>query len=317
MRSTMKLLIGALSLAATLQAQAYDPAATGAWKVVTSTGEWTDAARDRVIPYRIYQPESPSGRCPVIIVSHGLGGTRDAYAYLGRAWAAHGYLVLHLQHKGSDDAAWRDSARPMQSMREAAGDYRNALDRVKDVSFALDRLVGEPALAALVDTNRMGIAGHSFGSWTVLAAAGQQLGPLGDRLADRRLKAGLAMSSPVPRRMNDKTYGSIRMPILHMTGTEDVSPISDTTAAQRRIPFDRIAAPHQYLAVFQGGDHMIFSGRGRRAPDARDARFQSLIVQGSLAFWDAWLRDDADARKWLDEGGYAKALGDAATFERK
>ena len=52
---------------------------------------------------------------------------------------------------------------------------RPELDRVRDVSFALDALQRDPALAARVDTNRIGIAGHSYGSWTVLAAAGQKL----------------------------------------------------------------------------------------------------------------------------------------------
>lgn len=306
-----------LALTAALSARGYEPSCTGAFAVATATGAWTDATRDRTVPYRTYQPATPTGRCPVIVFSHGLGGTRDGYAYLGRAWASHGYLVLHLQHPGSDDAAWRGSADPLQGMRQAAGDYRQALDRARDVTFALDQVARDPQLAARADTNRIGIAGHSFGSWTVLAAAGQQLGPLGDRLADRRLKAGLAMSSPVPRRLRDDTYRAITMPILHMTGTADVSPIGDTTAAQRRVPFDRLTAPHQYLVTFEGGDHMIFSGRPRAVADPRDEPFQALIVQGSLAFWDAWLRDDAAAQTWLEDGGYAKALGATAVFEQK
>jgi predicted dienelactone hydrolase len=188
---------------------------------------------------------------------------------------------------------------------------------VRDVRFALDQLAAEPGLAAVADTNHMGIAGHSFGSWTVLAAAGQKLGPLGGGLADPRLRAGLAMSSPVPKRADADTWEGIRIPIFHMTGTEDASPIGDTTPAQRRIPFDRTPAPRQYLVVFDGGDHMIFSGRGRLAPRPRDAAFHELIVRGSLAFWDAWLRADEEARAWLEDGAYARLLGKDATFEHK
>ena len=39
----------------------------------------------------------------MIVFSHGLGGTRDGYEYLGRHWASYGYVSVHLQHKGSDD----------------------------------------------------------------------------------------------------------------------------------------------------------------------------------------------------------------------
>ena len=313
----MRILIRLLVLFAAGPLLAAEPAETGAPRVVSYVADWTDAARARTVPYRVYQPAAATGRCPVILFSHGLGGTRDGYAYLGQAWAAHGYLVVHLQHPGSDDAAWRGSGDPMASLKRAVADPRLALDRAKDVTFALDQLSRDARLSALADTNRMGIAGHSFGSWTVLAAAGQRLGPLGDQLADRRLKAGLAMSSPVPARLRDDTYRTISMPLLHMTGTADVSPVSDTTAAQRRVPYDRIAADHQYLVTFEGGDHMIFSGRPRAVADPRDADFQALIVQGSLAFWDAWLRDDAAARKWLEGGGYAEALGARAVFEQK
>lgn len=310
-------LLTALLLALAAQAETYDPAVTGRWTVATSAGEWRDAAREREIPWRVYQPEGATGCCPLIVFSHGLGGTRDGYAYLGRAWAAHGYVSLHLQHHGSDDAVWRGAKDPLQSMKKAVLDAGAAVDRVRDVSFALDQLLREPAFAGRVDTNRIGIAGHSFGSWTVLAAAGQKLGPLGSRLADPRLKAGLAMSSPVPRRMEGDTYRAIRMPILHMTGTEDKSPVSDTTPAQRRIPYDRISAPGQFLVTFNGGDHMIFSGRARSQADPRDARFQELITLGSLAFWDAFLRDDAEAKTWLEKDGYTRALGSSAAFEHR
>jgi predicted dienelactone hydrolase len=305
-------------LAGAASAAPYEPAVTGSWPVATSAGEWRDAARDREIPWRIYQPDGATGRCPLIVFSHGLGGTRDGYAYLGRAWAAHGFIALHLQHHGSDDAVWRQAKAPRQNMQQAAANGSGALDRLRDVSFALDQVVRDPAFAARVDTNRIGIAGHSYGSWTVLAAAGQKLGPLGSRLADPRIRAGLAMSSPVPRRMDAETYRAIQIPLLHMTGTEDTSPITDTTPAQRRIPYDRITAPGQFLVVFQGGDHMIFSGRPRAQADPRDARFQELITLGSLAFWDAFLRDDVAAKAWLEDGGYTRALlGEAATFEHR
>ena len=313
----MKVLARLTLLLCAAAACAAEPDVPAGRPVAVRDGEWTDAARGRTIPYRVYAPQDATGRCPVIVFSHGLGGTREGYRYLGEAWAAHGYLAIHLQHHGSDDAVWRGVAAPREAMRRAVLDYRNALDRTLDVRFALDQLARDPLLAPRADTNRAGIAGHSFGAWTTLAAAGEALGPAGDRFADPRLKAGIAMSAPAPRRRTPEVFDAVRMPLLHMTGTADDSPIGDTRAAERRVPYDLIAAPHQYLVTFQGGDHMIFSGRPRAVADPRDARFQQQIVRVTTAFWDAWLRGDAEARAWLDGGGCAAALGEIAAFERK
>ena len=72
---------------------------------------WHDAARQRDIPARIYLPVAPGAtNLPLIIFSHGLGGTREGYAFLGEHWATNGYIAVHVQHAGSDDAAWRGHA---------------------------------------------------------------------------------------------------------------------------------------------------------------------------------------------------------------
>jgi hypothetical protein len=157
-----------------------------------------------------------------------------------------------------------------------------------------------------------------------MAVAGQQaVGPrIGQRSlgADPRVKAAIPMSAPVPRAGADydKVYSAVRIPCFHMTGTLDDSPINDTTAAQRRIPFDHCKNSPQYLITFTGGDHMIFSGRGNQLrPAGRDAEFQAHIKAASTAFWEAWLRDNADARAWLEGGGLKRSLGDAGVFEQR
>ena len=68
--------------------------------------DWLDPARQRQVPARIYLPAAELGPCPVIVFSHGLGGSRLGYSYLGRHWASHGYATVHVQHRGSDSAVW-------------------------------------------------------------------------------------------------------------------------------------------------------------------------------------------------------------------
>jgi predicted dienelactone hydrolase len=128
-----------LAAAACLHAVDYKKA-PGPQKVEVLRLEWQDASRKRAVPVKIYYPAQATGACPVIIFSHGLGGTRETYEYLGRHWASHGYVPAHLQHAGSDDAVWRGATRPMETMRGALTDWKNAVNRPLDARFAIDEL---------------------------------------------------------------------------------------------------------------------------------------------------------------------------------
>lgn len=288
--------------------------------------DWRDSKRDRVVPVKIYLPKSIQGPFPVIIFSHGLGGSREGYEYLGSYWARHGYVSVHLQHAGSDDAVWRDTspAGRLNAMRRATMQPRNASDRARDVSFAMDHLEElnrrDHVLQGRLDLDRIGVAGHSFGAHTTLAVAGQNYTPrLGARtsLADPRVKAIIPMSAPVPRNQAnlDAVYENITIPCLHMTGTEDTSPINDTKAAERRLPFDHCRNSDQFLVIFKDGDHMVFSGRPRTmGGDKNDARFHELICICTSAFWDAYLRGDAKAKNQLVQD-FKRTLGGDGTLE--
>jgi dienelactone hydrolase len=294
-------------------------------EVTVSRAEWRDEKRGRVVPVKIYAPKSGAGPFPVIIFSHGLGGSREGYEYLGQGWAAHGYVSVHLQHAGSDESVWKDVSlgKRMSAMRRAAAQPRNAMERVSDVRFAIDELARLSATNLIwrgkLDLARLGVAGHSFGAHTTLATAGAAYsGWGGATLADPRVKAALPMSAPLPanKARLDGAYAGVEVPCLHMTGTKDDSPIGDTKAAERRLPFDHCHSSDQFLITFTGGDHAIFGGRERKLGGAKDAEFQRLICQSSLAFWDAYLRDDAKAREWLTTK-FQDVLGKEGVLEVK
>jgi len=300
----------------------------GSFIVDTLKLDWTDATRDRVVPVKIYFPKSAEGPLPVIIFSHGLGGSRDGYGYLGRRWASHGYVAVHLQHAGSDADVWEGQpiAERVKLLKQAAFVPKNTTDRPKDVSFAIDELTKlngkQSPLRHRLNLGQIGVAGHSFGAFTALATAGQVLiTPLRQEISflDPRVKAVVAMSASVPENKEkwDKAFGLIKVPCLHMTGTLDDSPIGEMNPADRRVPFDRIKAPHQFLVTFAGGDHFIFSGRWRGQTGGRhDKTFQDYILSSSTAFWDAFLKEDRAALKWLNEN-FTSELGDKGVFERK
>jgi dienelactone hydrolase len=293
--------------------------------------DWQDTVRNRNIPVKIYYPALENKKpvaCAVIIFSHGLGGNREGYEYLGRHWASRGYISVHLQHIGSDDAVWKGNSQTMKKMRRAAMDPMNALNRVVDVRFAIDRLEAmnktDKIFQGMFDINRIGVAGHSFGANTAMMIAGQKAAVnigLDKSLADPRVKAAIAMSAPVPKIKSklDKVYSGIGIPVMHMTGTKDDSPVSETKAAERRLPFDHTTASDQFLIIFKDGDHMIFSGRNRLIinKDDKDALFQEYIKAASTAFWDAYLNKNNIAKSWLKGGGFENYLGSYGTFETK
>jgi len=320
MKTCLAFLIALLLVNATRAAVSYK-GRPGPFPIETLKLEWSDSKRDREVPAKIYFPKNSTNPCPVIVFSHGLGGTRNTYEYLGRHWASHGYICVHIQHHGSDDATWRGSTRIGESMRAATMNVENSLNRPLDVTFAIDQLgkINSQAgpLKGRLDLEHIGVGGHSYGAFTTMAIAGQRFGTGGRNLADSRVKAAIAMSTPVPGHVPERNYDPIQIPILHLTGTADVSPLNDTTAKDRRVPFDSIQHAPQWLITFEGGDHMIFAGRSTKLSAAQSTPMLDMILQSTTAFWDAWLRDDADAKRWLNEGDCEKALGKIGALEKK
>jgi dienelactone hydrolase len=293
--------------------------------------EWSDTQRKRVIPVKIYHcAASTTAPLPVIIVSHGLGGTREGMEYLGRAWAENGYVSVHLQHPGSDAQVWRGNSQPMTALRAAAANPENAIQRPLDVRFAIDRLTAINAqpgeLNHRLDLARIGMAGHSFGAYTTQVIAGERFSVPRARnpmLTDERVKAALILSPFVPREKAPaqlkQLFAAITIPCMHMTGTRDDSPIGDTKAADRRIPFDSIRKQDQYLITFSEGDHGVFSGQRRPGTGSDlDTEYQSLTAQISTRYWDAYLRNNAAGLEWLQSpSGCRKRLGSAGLLEIK
>lgn len=311
-----------------------------AYPVTTVSEEWVDAAReDRSVPIKAYLPVGAKSSCPVLIFSHGLGGSRDGYAYLGEHWASHGYVSVHLQHLGSDEAVWKDVPLRdrMRAMKAATKKIDNSLNRPTDVSFAIDTLEKfnddpKSPFYQKLDLSRIGMAGHSYGAFTTMAIAGQTyILPNSNtyRMRDSRVSAAIAMSSQAPR---DPTtyhlnYADISIPIFHMTGTKDTSRINPTSpASDRRIAYDHTpgpadGGPETYLLTFTDGDHMVFSGRSRskwqRRAGRHDEAFQQHIRHATLAFWEAYLNDDSSSRDWLRGDGFRNELGDDGVYEVK
>lgn len=281
------------------------------------TEEWHDGKRNRTVPVRIFRPdpETHAPPCPVVLLSHGLGGNRDGFGYLGDDWSSHGYVVLVMQHAGSDSDARverRSGETPLQALARAA-DVEAGGARVGDVSFVLDEL--EKRLSDKVDPERIGIGGHSFGSYTTFASIGRL--PF---QADPRLKAAVVMSPNTLKAVDPlQAHRDIRTPVFHLTGTKDRSPIDwNFPPVRRRVPFDSISKADQYLVVFEDGNHTLFSGHRRPFGLSKlEEQYQPMVAEMTRRFFDAYLKNDAEAKEWLQSGGLSDRMDGCGTVEIK
>ncbi len=305
------------------------------YKVTIKRDKFIDAARDgREVPFKVYYPTGHHlDYLPVIVWSHGLGGGRDGAGFLSRYMASNGYIVVNIQHPGTDTSLWQGKpGHPWDVIRATHISRKITLARFRDVPFFLDHFPAwvqeQDEIAELANFDRLGMSGHSFGAITTQVIAGQKLGRKNRmyQIKDDRIKAAISYSPSHAYNRDEPhedVYGSIDKPMLFMTGTEDDSPISGHDY-EYRLPIYQNASEQlaqsvpQYLAVLDQGDHMVFSGsRGQLGENPKRGLHESIIKVLSHAFWEAYLQEDQDALEWLNSDSVREWLLDECLFEYK
>ena len=106
-------------------------------------------------------------RYPLILLSHGTGGSAIQMMWLGHRLAAHGYIVAAVSHHGNT------SLEP----RPTPQGFLLYWERARDLDVALRSLARDSVFGTRIDTSRIGAAGFSLGGYTVLAVAGARFNP--------------------------------------------------------------------------------------------------------------------------------------------
>ncbi len=280
---------------------------TAVAEVISHDYEWHDASRNRAVPVRLYLPAATAGMrtLPLVVFSHGIGGSRRGYSYLGAYWASQGYASLHLQHVGSDRSLWTGNVFNLVGRLQGAAQEEEAIARVGDLRFALDQLLSHPEVGQRIDPERIVAAGHSYGANTILLALGARIerhGRIID-LAEPRLKAAMLLSAPPFYGETDiaKILSGIRVPTLHITATEDIIRIPGYYfgADDRIAVFEAMPGPRKVLAVFEGGSHSIFTDRAATGGVTLNPLVKAATRELSVAFWQkVFGGDDAALRDW-------------------
>jgi predicted dienelactone hydrolase len=167
---------------------ARDPAADGPWRVGVTTIEAPDPAGSGMLTIEIWYPARPAPTAPpevalgiptiavrdappdlrgapfpLVGFSHGRGGMRIQSVYVTQHLASWGYIVVAPDH-------------PHDTLG-SSNDDRPAVLRARphQVSASLDAAIADPMLAGMIDADRIGVLGHSFGAFTALVLAGAKL----------------------------------------------------------------------------------------------------------------------------------------------
>ena len=235
-----------------------------------------------------------AGPWPFVIFSHGYGGIATQSLDLCERLASHGFVVASPAHAGNtaeDD--FNDTAVP----RDEA-----AADRPRDVRTLIDTFTTDDGLpellVGLVDPERIGVTGHSFGGYTSLSAvAGHDAS---DMAPDPRVKA-VAPICPGTDLLNDVELSEVTVPVAFIGGTLDDSvPIDPHVtrpyglmASEVRLRIDVIDATHTHFAnICTIGDALIEMGLEMDSWEAVGAG-QLFDLYGEVCGEDAFPIDEA------------------------
>ncbi|MDJ0750151.1 MAG: hypothetical protein QNJ11_11740 [Woeseiaceae bacterium] len=218
----------------------------------------------------------PEQRYPLIILSHGASahGIYDiAHAHdLSR----HGYIVAVINY-GDERTLIPDDP-----------NAHSAFLRPLLTKAVIDSLIESDTFAQHIDTDNIGVSGHSFGGFTALAIAGGLYQGNPATVSDERVKAGVIAAPWVGGNYDgDDVFGfgpdniylsRINVPIISFFGTND-----DVTTAEFILPAMKKLSGPTYLIELVDQPH-VFEGGSWEDRNAWE-----------LLFFDAYLKKDSEA----------------------
>jgi predicted dienelactone hydrolase len=102
-------------------------------------------------------------KLPLVLLSHGSGGSAEQFAWLGTALARAGYIAVAVDHPGNN------SHEPYTSEG-----FILSWERATDLSEVLDGVLADAEIGPHIDPQRVGAAGFSIGGYAVMELAGAQ-----------------------------------------------------------------------------------------------------------------------------------------------
>ncbi|QEG38833.1 alpha/beta hydrolase family protein [Roseimaritima ulvae] len=305
------------------QPGSHEPDAFDAWEAqsVIDLPNNLDKARARNVPVTFHLPKQKVAQ-PLILVSHGGGGSRHGLYALAAETARQGYVVMCLEHVTSNTTDLRRRMRTQglgfrDALRDCGDDMTARKNRPLDVRFAIDlaeQLNREDArFKGRIDLSQIAIVGHSYGAFTAMVCCGVKPVDLDGDLGEPRIKLGIALS---PQSSNGKffdedSFATVTRPFVGISGTRDLS------GDRHRDFFKLMPKGDKHLLWFHDANHFSFSDssgspRTFLRPDTDVTNALKVIVPKIL---DSYLRgepklDEATRKQLVDRslGGKVRRI---------
>jgi predicted dienelactone hydrolase len=329
-------------------AELVDLTAPGPAQVKIQRFDLTDNSRDRQLYVDVVRPQQWRGQAPVMVFSHGLSSSPEAWHPWASHLASHGIVVVLPQHPGSDaQKVLTFQAGLTQDIFEA----QEFIDRPLDITFVLDQLerLNPTEFENRLDLAEVGVGGHSLGGYTALAVAGaeinlaylepvcsdrflhlnpsillqcqalQQPWPTYD-LRDSRVTSVMLFNPVSSSIFGPEGLAAVAVPVMVMAGSHD--PATPAVFEQFRT-FPWFTSDSRSLALIEGQAHVdlseldaglstLFEGLpwlSLAEPEVVDRYLNAL----SLAFVGRYTGHRPEYSLYL-RSGYAQYLSDEQTF---
>lgn len=251
--------------------------------------------------------------CPLLVFSHGYGGSAVGSAFFAEALASRGWIVACPDHEDRDKlVALRGGPRRVDrfayleralAMAKAGRgfDRENVRYRIEEFRVVLDAVLGSREFGPAIDAERIAAGGHSLGGFGAIALCGAEEGE-----RDARLQAAL-LFSPALFPFGEEELSAVRVSTMILLGEKERDEVHGgrTTADLLARAFERLPAP-KYLVEIRGGTHFSFnmpaaSGLVARAWSGTEEDFATVRTY-SIAFLERHVAGRMDAEAILSAG---------------
>lgn len=243
------------------------------------------------------------GELPIILLSHGHGGSNNlsslnGYAPLANFYAANGFVVIQPTHLSSKSLAGIVDAKSP----EAPLFWHSRAEDMKRILDGLDLLEASvPVLKGRLDRNRVAAVGHSLGGHTVGLLAGMRVTDPSNgqevNLYEPRIKAAVLLGAPgggdtiTPKMaqlypfFKTTNFAEMNMPALVVAGDKDKNPNFSAHDGWRAEAYFLSPGPKCLLTIF-GGEHMLGGISGYDAAETTDENPErvALVQQFTWAY---------------------------------
>ena len=259
-------------------------------------------------PYQAARPY------PLLVFSHGFGGSGLSAVFLNEQLAARGWIVAAPDHRDrysairirtglNKDLDRQGFLLEAEKITNADADHRDEyLYRIDELKFVLDEMLRSGQFGKRIDKERIAVGGHSFGGFTALGLCGTI-----EERRDDRIKAVLLYSTGAGGYLfQENELARVKVPSLYFFGElEKGQKRGRATMEELSDKVYRNVASPKYLLVLKGGNHFSFNNRFNDRPGSHflGGSEEQLKVVGrySIAFLEKYVAGQEDGSRILDQ----------------